>query len=240
MSDFKKPEHRAVGIALKSMDHALLVANQTWFAGGTEIVLDLGEYRLSKDIDFLCADSDGYRDMRSRVVSRGAAALFGAGVREERAARTDQYGIRGIISVGATSIRFEIVREGRITLEGRDDFRLGVPRLSNRDRITEKMLANADRCQDRATSYRDAVDLGMLAHRMGPFPDDALAKAERAYGDDILNKLSWVLERLADPAERGYASVALGMDLAVLTAAVVALRDEVRRLRPSIFVPAAP
>ena len=83
MIDFKRPEHRAVAAALSAMDHDRLTACQCWFGG--EIVLELGEYRLSKDIDFLCSDADGYQEMRSLATWGGVAALFGAPVRQERA-----------------------------------------------------------------------------------------------------------------------------------------------------------
>jgi hypothetical protein len=226
MGGFIRPEHRAVGAALRAMDHDLLVACACWFGGGTEIVLALGEYRLSKDIDFLCADAAGYRRIRSLVVSRGVAALFGDTVREARAFKSDQYGIRGIILVEDVPVRVEIVRESRISLEGRADPALGVPRLVAADRVAEKMLANADRCQDRSTAYRDAIDLGMVALRLGGFPAAAQAKAELAYGDDVVGKLEWVLGRLAESGERDFAAAALGMDLALIDAAVQALAVE--------------
>lgn len=232
MVPFERPEHRAVATALRAMDHELLTRCACWFGGGTEIVLDLGEYRLSKDIDFLCADTDGYREMRSLAVSRGAASLFGGDIHEERAVRSDQYGIRGIVSVQGIPLRFEIVRESRITLAGQPDRALGVPRLVNADRITEKLLANADRGQDRATAYRDVIDLGMLALHRGPFPGAALAKAEQAYGADVALKLEWVLKRLTGADERRHASAALGMEPSLLDAAVCAILGEFRRLRP--------
>jgi len=235
MVDFKRPEHQAVAAALRAMDHDLLLACKCWFGGGTEIVLDLGEYRLSKDIDFLCADADGYREMRGLAASHGASALFNGGVRQERAFRSDQYGIRGIIAVGDIPLRFEIIREGRIALEGQADTVLGVPRLILADRIAEKMLDNADRCQDRATAYRDAIDLGMLALYRGPFPAAALVKAEHAYGDDVGRKLMWVLDRLSLAEERRGASATLGMDARLLDAAVGALAGELRCLQPSAF-----
>ena len=233
MAAFLIPEHQAVAAALRAMDHDLLMTNRCWFAGGTEIVLDLGEYRLSKDVDFLCADADGYREMRSLAATGGASALFGPSVREERPFRSDQYGIRGIVSADGIPLRFEIVREARISLEGRPDPGLGVPRLVPADRISEKLLANADRCQDRSTAYRDAADLGMLALRRGPFPEIALLKAEHAYGDDLGRKLVWALERLSRAEERAAASAALGMDAQLLEVAVRALSTEVRRLRPA-------
>lgn len=232
MVEFTRPEHRAVAAALRAMDHGLLTACQCWFGGGTEIVLDLGEYRLSKDIDFLCADVDGYRELRALATAGGTAALFGAGIREIRAFRCDQYGIRSIVEANGIALRFEIVREARIALDGRPDPALGVPRLSAADRISEKLLANADRCQDRSTAFRDAVDLGMLALHRGPFPPSAYAKAERAYGDDIGRKLAWVLERLSDPQQSGAAAAALGMDAGLVAAAGSALAAEIRRVRP--------
>ena len=237
MIAFKRPEHRAVATALRSMDHDRLVACQCWFGGGTEIVLDLGEYRLSKDVDFLCANIDGYREMRSLAMAGGASAFFGGKVREERAFRSDQYGIRGIISVDGIPLRFEIVRESRIDLEGHADLDLGVPRLLAVDRIAEKVLANADRCEDRSTAYRDAVDLGMLALHRGPFPEASLAKAERAYGQDVGRKLGWVLERLSHAEERRHASAVLGMDPSLMDTAARALAGEFQRLRPGLLPP---
>ena len=88
------------------MNAPLLRRCQCWFGGGTAIVLDIGEYRLSKDIDFLCADVDGYREVRSAVAAQGVSALFGPEVRQEREVRTDQYGIRTVVSVAGVPLRF--------------------------------------------------------------------------------------------------------------------------------------
>jgi len=235
MVEFRRPEHRAIAAALHAMDHDLLTDSKCWFGGGTEIVLDLGEYRLSRDVDFLCADADGYREMRTRAVSQGVRGFFAAEIQERRAFKVDQYGIRGIVSAGDIDIKVEIIRKGRIDLDGQPDSALGVPRLILADRVAEKLLANADRCQDRSTAYRDAVDLGMLALHRGPFPPIALAKAERAYGDDVGRKLVWVLERLSHPDERNRAASVLGMDLGLLEAAARTLAEELLHIRPRWF-----
>lgn len=147
-------------------------------------------------------------------------------------AMDDQYGNRGIIAAQGIPLLFEIVRESRIHLEGRPDRALGVPRLVIADRITEKLLGNADLGQDRATAYRDATDPGMLALHRGPFPDAALVKAEHAYGADVVVKLGWVLERLDDAEELRHASTALGMEPSLFEAAARALLGEIRCLRP--------
>jgi hypothetical protein len=60
MVQSKRPEHQAVATVLRTMDHDLLMTCACWFGGDTGIVLDLDEYRLSKDVDFLCPDTDGY------------------------------------------------------------------------------------------------------------------------------------------------------------------------------------
>lgn len=203
-----------------------------WFGGGTAIVLDLDEYRLSKDIDFLCAHQDGYRTLRSRVVAGGASALFAAPVRQEREFRADQYGIRGIVSVGGIPLRFEVVREARITLDGAPHPFLGVPVLSGTDQVAEKLLANADRGLDPAAGCRDAVDLGMLAARRGPFPAEAVAKAERAYGGDVRRKLEAVLARLSAEEGRRATAAALGMEAGLVDMATRALAGEHARLWP--------
>lgn len=235
MTDFQRAEHRAVAAALRRMDHDLLLRCACWFGGGTEIVLDCGEYRLSRDIDFLCADPDGYRELRTRAMRGGVAALFGPATREERGLRADQYGIRGIIGVDGFALRFEIVREARIGLDGRADGALGVPRLRHVDRIAEKLLANADRCQDRASACRDAVDLGMLALRHGAFAAEAWDKAETAYGTDVAHKLNWVLDHLSDPDARNGVAATLGMDPALLEQALAALARQAFARR--LYVP---
>lgn len=233
MPAFRRPEHRAVSAVLQAMDAAFLLECRCWFGGGTAIVLGLGEYRLSRDIDFLCADQDGYRRLRERAGGLGGAPLFGPGVAIARALRADQYGIRGIVGVAGMALRFEIVREARIALAGAIDPALAVPVLAAEDQAAEKLLANADRGRDRASGYRDAVDLGMIALRRRGIPDAARDKAERAYGAEVPRVLREVLDRLADPAEVRHAADGLGMLPEDVTAARDALRVETARLWPA-------
>ncbi|WP_292360441.1 nucleotidyl transferase AbiEii/AbiGii toxin family protein [Mesorhizobium sp.] len=76
MKAFGKPEHRIIAEALGLMDREFLAATQCWFGGGTAIVMKLGEYRRSLDLDFLCADADGYRELRTRASELGVRAFF--------------------------------------------------------------------------------------------------------------------------------------------------------------------
>jgi len=194
------------------MDAERLRQYRCYFAGGTAIVLQNGEYRQSLDVDFLCADAHGYRELRSRAVRDGIAGFFGTKAIALRDFRADQYGLRTAFEWAGQTIKFEIVREARIALDGAMDHQLGLAVLSRSDQCAEKLLANADRCLDRSVAYRDAIDLGYLALADGGrFSEAAIAKAEAAYGDDIRRKALIAFERLADEGERRHAATTLDM-----------------------------
>lgn len=193
---FIRPQHNVIAKALSMMDGAFLLQAKCYFGGGTAIVLQNGEYRLSLDVDFLCADQDGYRELRTMATEKGIAALFGGSVEGARDVRADQYGIRGLFKLYGQPVKFEIVREARVALEGDMDNALSVPVLTPSDQFAQKLLANADRGLDRATSHRDAIDLGMLVRAHGVIPATAIAKAEAAYGSDVARKVRGVLALL--------------------------------------------
>ncbi|MBX5195465.1 nucleotidyl transferase AbiEii/AbiGii toxin family protein [Rhizobium sp. NZLR10] len=226
--EFRRSEHRTIAAALRLMKADFFLANKCWFAGGTAIVMLLDEYRLSLDVDFLCADSEGYRVLRTAAVESGVGAFFGEPVTTLRDFRTDQYGVRTVLALDDQPIRFEIVREARIALEGAFDSRLNVSILSLPDLFTEKLLAN--RCQDRAVAYRDAIDLGMLLTRYTEIPAAAVLKATQAYGQDIERKIGWVITRLEDETELRHAASVLQMDGDLAVRAIAALSGEAQRL----------
>src|SRR4051794_10981970 len=97
MRAFVRPEHAIIAEALLLMPRQFLLENHCWFGGGTAIVLKLGEYRRSADVDFLCADQAGYRELRQAAQRRGVAAFFSGDVTALREIRTDQYGIRAAL-----------------------------------------------------------------------------------------------------------------------------------------------
>ncbi|MCF6099879.1 nucleotidyl transferase AbiEii/AbiGii toxin family protein [Mesorhizobium muleiense] len=232
MKQFKRPEHRIIAEALALMDHEFLTANRCWFGGGTAIVMKFGEYRRSLDVDFLCADADGYRELRTRAAERGARAFFPEPVEAVRDFQIDQYGLRTVVRLKGQLIKFEIIREGRIQLQGHFDDDLNVPALIAADMFAEKLLANADRCQDHATAYRDAIDLGTLVNALGEIPAEALSKAQTAYGSDIQHKIAWVVNKLQDRDELRSAAESLQMDTNAADAAISVLRNEGIRLWP--------
>jgi len=91
--------------------------------------------------------------------------------------RADPYGIRTMLQVGGTPIKFEIVLEGRIELEapGPGDRQCSVATLTPLDMATSKLQAysdNSDRWRD------DAV------------MTQAWVKAQAAYGDSMVSDLA--------------------------------------------------
>lgn len=183
MREARRPRHQAILRLLDALDDRFLESHQCHFGGGTRIALDLDEYRESLDVDFLCADISGYREMRAgvRETSLGPILRDGvAGIDLQRDVRADQYGIRTVVGVGGVPVKFEIILEARISLGAARSNHFPVSMLDRETCFAEKWLANADRWNDSAVLRRDLIDLAfMLAH----WPEaEALAGAARAAG----------------------------------------------------------
>ena len=161
---FDHPHHRKIHHILTSLDSSLFVEADACFGGGTLISLLHGEYRWSKDIDFLCPVGSGYRTLRKAVMQATGKPHFlfkqTAGLEFPRDIKADQYGVRFPVIADGTLIKFEIVCEARIDLEPpeRPDW-LNVPCLSTIDRYAEKLLANADRWNDSRRKCFSALEV---------------------------------------------------------------------------------
>jgi hypothetical protein len=51
----ERPENRRALALLSTIDADFFAGAACWFAGGTAVSLLCGEYRVSRDIDFLCS-----------------------------------------------------------------------------------------------------------------------------------------------------------------------------------------
>jgi hypothetical protein len=198
---FERPQHRAVLAVLESFRADILSGCRFLFGGGTRIVLELDEYRVSQDIDFLCSDAAGYGDLRFAVTRSGPAALFTPQgldrFRFPREIRVDQYGIRFAVQYGDEPLKVELIREARIDLDpGVCPGWSPVDCLSLEDCYAEKLLANSDRWADRQVHSRDLIDLAALRARIGPIPDAAWAKVRTAYRNAPLEDLGKALAEL--------------------------------------------
>ncbi len=184
---------------LSKLDRAYLARAQCYFGGGTRIVLELGEYRESKDIDFLCSSRDGYRLLRESVSESSLGPIVASVISLAREVRADQYGIRTFLESKTVKLKFEIIREARIELEAEEIAPLPVACLSRKHCFAEKFLANADRGTDGSTLSRDIVDLAYMIEGWPRADAKAgLAIAEAAYGDSVRRSLAAVIRRMRD------------------------------------------
>jgi len=168
---------------LESLNDDLFKQNCIYFAGGSLLSLDFGEYRQSKDIDFLCPMySKGYINIRNLILTRGYKALFKnlENITIERAS-SDRYGIRMGVNVGEDQIRVEIVTEGNFVLDPpRYTDWCSVPCLTINDSFTAKLLANTDRYMSQRIKSKDLIDLAVLRLR-SEIPNDSITKASQIY-----------------------------------------------------------
>jgi hypothetical protein len=196
------------------MDAGFLARAECYFGGGTLLAMTLGEYRESRDIDFLCSSRDGFRSLRETVTDRSLGAIFRQSVDLAREVRADRDGIRTFLKVGDVPIKFEIILEARIDLEGAIDKTLGIPTLRRECVIAEKFLANADRGLDESALSRDLVDLAFIAAHEGRPPlEKGMEIAEQAYGTAIRRSLRSSLDSFKGNRGRANAHVrSLGVD----------------------------
>jgi hypothetical protein len=203
---FKRPHHQRILKLLHSLDGRLLEEAGCFFGGGTAIVLLLEEYRESVDMDLMCASADGYRILRNVAYDDGLSGFFKMAPRQLRDLRSDRYGIRTFVEVDGIPVKFEIVREDRISLAGAINPTWGIPVLCQMDMFAEKLLANADRYADVSYSSRDMIDLAMMMSAWGAIPKTAWDKVEKAYGPSARKAFFRATEMLMDS---GYLSTCL-------------------------------
>jgi len=230
---FQREEHQAVLRVLGALDADLLDRHKVGFGGGTRLVLELGEYRLSHDVDFLCSDVRAFAELRNLARQGGPERLFHqeglTGIEFPRELRADQYGIRFPLIAGGLPIKLEIIQEGRIELEPAIRPAWSpVGCLTLVDAYAEKLLSNSDRWPDRNLLARDVIDLGLLRSEVGPVPGEAWSKAESAYGSQVRLDLRKAAEAfLADTAfqSRCFAGLAVSRPREILDGAAQLLSD---------------
>jgi len=198
-TSIRQPAHRQVIALLSGLDSTLLARTQCWFGGGTRIVLELGEYRVSKDVDFLCSNREGYRLLRENVSETSLGGIIKSDLSLAREVRTDQYGIRTFIEIDETRVKFEIVREARIEVEGEAITGIPVDCLTRGHCFAEKFLANADRGMDASTLSRDIIDLAFMIEGWSKKDAEAgLLIAKSAYGDTVQHALTVVTAKMKE------------------------------------------
>ena len=182
LMNFQIGHHQLIHRVLSGLNCEFLSECRAYFGGGTLISLDLGEYRTSNNIDFICAVGSDYRKLRNAISDRTPRILLKdhADLQIERFT-ADQYGIRMAIETDGITIKTEIIAEARFELDPpRQPSWSPVECLSMSDCFTSKLLANADRYADASVHSRDLIDLAFLRTEQ-PIPAIAIDKAEAAY-----------------------------------------------------------
>jgi hypothetical protein len=196
---YTRVRHHAVDKALAALNGDFLGGAKCFFGGGTRIVLELKEYRESADIDFLCADRDGYRALRSTITNISLGDVCMRPIKLAREVRADQYGIRTVLQIGDELIKFEIVNEARIDLSGELIKPLHVPCLDRECCFAEKILANDDRWNDESVLSRDVIDLAYMIEAWGVKPFlHGMGLARQAYGDHVVASFRAAAQKLRD------------------------------------------
>ena len=192
--NFKLDHHNKILTILQCLNCNVLENGSAYFGGGTILALDFGEYRWSKDIDFISSVStDGYKYLRTLIFDNGYEALF-CDLNKIQIGRssTDQYGIRMVVLIDDIPIKTEIIAEARFQLDSpRYPSWSPVPCLSLNDCFTSKLLANSDRYIDSSIKSRDLIDLAVLRLQFS-IPQSAIEKAERAY--EVMRPLKRAVE----------------------------------------------
>ena len=195
--NFSRPWHRLVWQVLESLNSDLLARARCWFGGGTRVAMELGEFRESVDVDFLCEDREGYRILRSTVTQSSLGDLVSRSLELMRDVRADMYGIRTFLRVDDQPVKFEVIFEGRIPLSGEARSPFPVEVLTRPSCFAEKLLANADRGRDASANARDLIDLAFMAAH---WPEEDLRAgmetAQSAYGVVVRRELDAVLSSL--------------------------------------------
>ena len=198
---FKRLHHQAIAQVLHALNADLLINHDCLFGGGTAIAMRFGEYRESQDMGLLVSSVGGYRELRQLSTS-DLGLLFRNNTlpfEQVRELRTDQYGIRTMLRVVGRDIKLEIIREGRIMLDrpGPEDEICRVSTISILDMATGKLLANSDRWNDDGAFSRDLIDLAMMKPTK-KLLEDAVSKAQTAYGNSILRDLVKAIDKVSD------------------------------------------
>lgn len=228
---FERTRHSAIGLILEELDADLLLNTGCYFGGGTAMAMRFGEWRLSTDIDMIVSDWDGYRQLRTAVSEGGIDAIARNKIESIRGVTSDQYGIRTMLDSHDGPVKFEIIHEGRISLDraGAEDTVCGVATLTVVDMVATKLLANDDRWADRAVYSRDLIDLAMLSADSTDWAA-GLRKASDAYGSTVDAKLRRAVEfALADADWLETCIHQMDMDVAVSE-----LRDRIEALRSAL------
>ena len=174
----------SINWVIDRLDKELFVEQRIVLGGGALIGLKYQQIRYSSDLDFLVSPKD-FQSLRG-VIKQGKNIFNSLDKIEDREPRIDRYGIRIPLFVQLEgreiALKLEIITEYNLEIEELESYK-GLPCLNSLDRITAKILANADRWLDNSKFSRDLIDLAIIANAQKSFPQKCLLKAGSVYPD---------------------------------------------------------
>ncbi len=218
--EYKHKRHETIAKALANFNADFLEKNNVLFGGGTRIAMELGEYRESVDIDFLCPDIQSYREVRKQVTSNALGDITRKPFDLAREVRFDRYGVRTVINVDDTPIKLELVSFADYRLKKDDTTPFPVPSIDRESCYVTKLLAHADRSA--MPDKKDFIDLMMMYSHWGAPSQNAWAEVERHYGQAPKQTLEKALNSFIHNPEKVYAA-AVNLHMAT-----PALKDQLR------------
>jgi len=185
MTKYSIKHHQIIESALKNFNADFFCANNIVFGGGTRIALELGEFRESIDIDFLCPNRASYRAVREQVDNISLGELVKQDFTYLREIRADRDAVRTVISYEGTSIKLEFVSFDNYDLTSCiDSTKFPIPFLNQSSCFYTKLLANADR--KLVEPHKDLFDILAMYKEWGSIPQEAISLAEKHYGKKVI------------------------------------------------------
>jgi hypothetical protein len=181
---FQREHHQRIARVLGALRIENLVQCGTLFGEGTALVLQLGEYRESVDVGFLCGSIEDYSRIRRGIYDQGNAFLFRESTKVSRELVQGRSEMRAAIDLedGQRPVKFEILSEGYLGgLRPSQAEVCGAPCLHPQDAMAMKLMANADRGLDSTHQFRDLIDLLVAARTFGPLSVDTLKRVRVGY-----------------------------------------------------------
>lgn len=142
--------------------------------------MQFGVFRQTRGINLVCASRAGFIALRNEVSKDSLGSLFCTDQQLSHSylGTYDHAGFSGSIQLQSTSlsrvnVRYRVIFEPRIDLEGEVHPAYKVPVLSRSHLFVAKLLSNADRALLPRVSLNDMVDLAVMIADEGQIPPQA-------------------------------------------------------------------
>ena len=191
-------------MALAIFNKDFLRKNHVLVGGDTRIVMELGQYRESGNIDFLCLDTQSFRAVRAQVSTTSLGEITTNPFELAREVICDQYGIRTVISINGISLTVAIKNLTGFRLKKAIKAPFPAECIDRSSCYITKILSLTD--GGMAPAKTDFIDLLMMFHQWGAPPQEVWAEVDRHYGTTSKQKLLCELKGFITNPEQVFAA----------------------------------